>query len=149
MIPKLIKYKAGHFKQISSDQLAYLRKLIAQMSQKLILMISDEVYFAFKQYNTLRLIYPIFFFKFRAEGIYQSMKSFYGSSVCHMLMINSRNAEQYTPNLPDPWAQFIISTSKKTFVSCTQQCTLLFHNGVVYRKTVCYSRFIANSEKCF
>ncbi|XP_028410002.1 trafficking protein particle complex subunit 8-like [Dendronephthya gigantea] len=50
----------------------------------------------------------------KAEGIYQSMKSYYGSSICHMLMINSRSAEQHSPNLPDPWSQFIISTGEDT-----------------------------------
>ena len=67
--------------------------------------------------NILQHLSP-FQLVFRAEGIYQSMKSFYGSSICHMLMINSRAVEQHSPNpLPDPWSQFIISTSKDTLVS--------------------------------
>lgn len=57
-------------------------------------------------------IYP---FVIRAEAVYQSMKSSFGSTSCHLLQINSAtqsaqstNAEE--PNgtiMPDPWSQFL------------------------------------------
>lgn len=52
----------------------------------------------------------------KAEAVYQSMKSVYGTHACHMLQINSVNNTGSTPlpNLPDPWSQFIIPTSEDT-----------------------------------
>ena len=50
---------------------------------------------------------------FRAEAIYQSMKSTYGLSACHLLQINSRsknapeNVKNDHTNMPDPWSQFL------------------------------------------
>lgn len=63
------------------------------------------------------LIY--YFLSCRAEAIYQSMKSVYGTHACHMLQINSVNntGSNPLPNLPDPWSQFIIPTSEDTLVS--------------------------------
>ncbi|XP_077982517.1 trafficking protein particle complex subunit 8-like [Glandiceps talaboti] len=54
----------------------------------------------------------------KAEGLYQSMKSSFGSHACHLLRINSRpvHAAEATPftneqgSLPDPWSQFISKT---------------------------------------
>ena len=59
------------------------------------------------------------------------MKSFYGSSICHMLMINSRSTEQHSPNLPDPWSRFIISTSKDTLVSVVSIHSLFCLNVII------------------
>ena len=55
---------------------------------------------------------------FRAEAVYQSMKSVYGSNACHLLQINSvhHTGTNPRPNLPDPWSQFIIPTSEDTLV---------------------------------
>ena len=55
----------------------------------------------------------------RAEAVYQSMKSVYGTHACHMLQINSVNntGSNPLPNLPDPWSQFIIPASEDTLVS--------------------------------
>lgn len=55
----------------------------------------------------------------RAEAVYQSMKSVYGTHACHMLQINSVNntGSNPIPNLPDPWSQFIIPASDDTLVS--------------------------------
>lgn len=52
----------------------------------------------------------------KAESIYQSMKSVYGTNACHMLQINSvsNSGSNPLPNLPDPWSQFIIPTSEDT-----------------------------------
>lgn len=71
---------------------------------------------------TACLLYHIFIDFFpscRAEGVYQSMKSVYGTHACHMLQINSVNntGSNPLPNLPDPWSQFIIPTSEDTLVS--------------------------------
>lgn len=53
----------------------------------------------------------------KAEAIYQSMKSSFGSSACHLLQINSscgteESTRQYeemngVSNMPDPWSQFL------------------------------------------
>ena len=59
-----------------------------------------------------------------------------------MLMINSRSAEQHSPNLPDPWSQFIISTSKDTLVS-------LFLNNTyttISKKVILQKHKTLNSE---
>lgn len=58
----------------------------------------------------------------RAEAVYQSMKSVYGTHACHMLQINSVNhtGANPLPNLPDPWSQFIIPTGEDTLVSNLQ-----------------------------
>lgn len=55
----------------------------------------------------------------RAEAVYQSMKSVYGTHACHMLQINSvsNTGSNPLPNLPDPWSQFIIPASDDTLVS--------------------------------
>ncbi|KAL9976241.1 hypothetical protein ACROYT_G013513 [Oculina patagonica] len=52
----------------------------------------------------------------KAEAVYQSMKSVYGTHACHMLQINSVSStgSNPIPNLPDPWSQFIIPTSEDT-----------------------------------
>ncbi len=54
----------------------------------------------------------------RAEGIYQNMKSTYGLSACHLLMINSRsldatgdNIDNDQANIPNPWTQFLTRKS--------------------------------------
>lgn len=47
---------------------------------------------------------------FRAEAVYQSMKSTFGGQNCHLLHINSRSlhtAESMHTDLPDPWSQFL------------------------------------------
>ncbi|XP_060083234.1 trafficking protein particle complex subunit 8-like [Ylistrum balloti] len=59
----------------------------------------------------------------KADAVYQSMKSTYGASGCHLLHINSRSIKvadsmKTDSNLPDPWSQFLtkpvdISNSKK------------------------------------
>lgn len=63
--------------------------------------------------------YCYIFMSCRAEAVYQSMKSVYGTHACHMLQINSVNktGSNPLPNLPDPWSQFIIPTSEDTLVS--------------------------------
>ena len=62
----------------------------------------------------------LFLSNHRAEAIYQSMKSTYGSHACHLLRINSRSvhtAENAAPNssdaanhMPDPWSQYLNKT---------------------------------------
>ena len=55
---------------------------------------------------------------YRADAIYQSMKSTYGSHACHLLRINSRSmqaAETTAPSdsanhMPDPWSQYLNKT---------------------------------------
>lgn len=67
----------------------------------------------------------------RAESIYQSMKSVYGTNACHMLQINSvsNSGSNPLPNLPDPWSQFIIPTSEDTLVSLLMFCSSLTLSG--------------------
>lgn len=67
----------------------------------------------------------------RAESIYQSMKSVYGTNACHMLQINSvsNSGSNPLPNLPDPWSQFIIPTSEDTLVSLLMICSSLTLSG--------------------
>lgn len=48
----------------------------------------------------------------KADAIYQSMKSTYGASSCHLLHINSRSIKvadsmKIDSNMPDPWSQFL------------------------------------------
>ncbi|XP_071958347.1 trafficking protein particle complex subunit 8-like isoform X2 [Antedon mediterranea] len=59
----------------------------------------------------------------KAEAVYQSMKSTYGSHACHLLRINSRSLQaaevasignEYTANMPDPWSQFMTNNSVDT-----------------------------------
>ncbi|KAK3085582.1 hypothetical protein FSP39_005648 [Pinctada imbricata] len=55
----------------------------------------------------------------RADAIYQSMKSTYGASVCHLLHINSRSLHtaetlKIDSNLPDPWSQFLNKNNSET-----------------------------------
>ena len=60
----------------------------------------------------------MFFSLYRAEAVYQSMKSVYGQNACHLLQINSvyHTGSNPRPNLPDPWSQFIIPTGEDSLV---------------------------------
>ncbi|XP_064097927.1 trafficking protein particle complex subunit 8-like isoform X2 [Macrobrachium nipponense] len=44
----------------------------------------------------------------RSDQLYEQMTSMYGSVNCHILKINSRQADQGDLHLPDPWSQFLI-----------------------------------------
>lgn len=62
------------------------------------------------------------YISFRAEVVYQNMKSVYGSHTCFLLKINSRqkkfpNAEAEKMNFSDPWSPHIYPFSDDTFVS--------------------------------
>ncbi|XP_033124771.1 trafficking protein particle complex subunit 8-like isoform X2 [Anneissia japonica] len=59
----------------------------------------------------------------KAEAVYQSMKSTYGSHACHLLRINSRSIQaaevasmgnEYTANMPDPWSQFMTNSVEES-----------------------------------
>lgn len=56
---------------------------------------------------------------FRAEAIFQSMKSVYGSHNCYVLKINSRKKSGSDSDITDPWSQHIYPFSDETFVSYT------------------------------
>jgi len=59
---------------------------------------------------------------YRAEAVYQSMKSMFGHQSCHLLQINSRSMTAvetmtHDTSLPDPWGQFLHKVSDPV-VSC-------------------------------
>ncbi|XP_054714525.1 trafficking protein particle complex subunit 8-like [Uloborus diversus] len=82
----------------------------------------------------------------KAEAVYQSMKSSYGSSSCHLLQINSatpsaQNANSSDDNnatiMPDPWSQFLLKFNVQNELSVNSmadgiKATESIHHPLLY-----------------
>ena len=73
-----------------------------------------HIFFAYN-FSTYVVFFPVIYIVctyFRAEAVYQSMKSSFGHQSCHLLQINSRSLTtvetmKMDTSLPDPWGQFL------------------------------------------